>query len=46
LWYGDAEAAVGFAKFYSRSQGAELRVFDSAGAVIAVESWTGDFKEA
>lgn len=46
LWYENAEAAVGYAKFYSRSQRAELRVFDSAGAVIAVESWTGHFKEA
>lgn len=25
LWYGDADAAVGYAKFYSRSQRAELR---------------------
>jgi len=36
LWYQDAGAAVGCAKFYSRS----------AGAVINVEKWAGDFKEA
>jgi hypothetical protein len=45
LWYQDADAAVGYAKFYSRSQQAELRVFDAAGAVISAENWTGDFKE-
>ena len=46
LWYQDADAAVGYAKFYSRSQKAELRVLDAAGAVVAVETWAGDFKEA
>jgi hypothetical protein len=46
LWYQDAYAAVGYAKFYSRSQRAELCVFDAAGAVTAVESWAGDFREA
>jgi hypothetical protein len=46
LWYQDSDAAVGYAKFYSRAQQAELRVFDSTGAVIAAESWAGGFKEA
>jgi hypothetical protein len=32
LWYGRAEDAVGYAKFYSRSQRGEVRVFDTAGA--------------
>jgi len=31
--------AIGYAKFYSRSQRAELRVFDSAGAVIEPSSF-------
>jgi hypothetical protein len=46
LWYQDADAAVDYAKFYSRSQQAELRVFDAAGTVIAVEGWAGNFKKA
>jgi hypothetical protein len=45
LWYQDAAAAVGYAKFYSRSHRSEVRVFDAAGMVIAAESWAGDFKE-
>jgi len=31
--------AIGYAKFYSRSQRAELRVFDSAAAVIEPSSF-------
>jgi hypothetical protein len=46
LWYQDANAALGYAQFYSRSQRAEVRVFDAAGAVLKTESWAGDFKEA
>jgi hypothetical protein len=46
LWYQDADAAVDYAKFYSRSQRAELRVFDAAGGLLDVRSWAGDFKEA
>jgi hypothetical protein len=45
LWYQDADAAIGYAKFYSRSQPGEVRVFDESGAVVNVENWTGDFKE-
>ena len=39
LWYADVGAAIGFAKFYSRSQKAELRVINESGAVIHVETW-------
>jgi hypothetical protein len=46
LWYQDADAAVGYAKFYSRSQRAEVRVIDTMGAVTDVQTWQGDFKEA
>jgi hypothetical protein len=46
LWYQDADAAAGYAKFYSRSHRGEVRVFDAAGAVTKTESWVGDFKEA
>jgi hypothetical protein len=37
LWYGEANAisdAIGYAKFYSRSHDAVIRVYDSAGNVI------------
>ncbi len=46
LWYQDAAAAVGYAKFYSRSHPGEVRVLDAAGDSLSVESWAGDFKEA
>jgi hypothetical protein len=45
LWYGDQGAAIGYAKFYSRSQPGEVRVFDAAGARISAENWPGDFSE-
>jgi hypothetical protein len=45
LCYHDPEAAVGYAKFNSRSRPGEVRVFDAAGAMIAAENWPGDFKE-
>lgn len=45
LWYGDQGADIGYAKFYSRSQPGEVRIFDAAGEMIAAESWPGDFTE-
>jgi hypothetical protein len=45
LWYLDAAAAVGYAKFNSRSQHAVIRVFDESGAVIETHEHTVDFKE-
>ena len=45
LWYQQADAAVGYAKFYSRSQPGEVRAFDATGALIAAENWPGDFRE-
>jgi len=38
-------AAIGYAKFYSRSHDAVIRVRDAAGAVIETHEHTGDFKE-
>jgi len=38
LWYGDANAvanAIGYAKHYSRSHDAVIRVYDAAGNVNA-----------
>jgi hypothetical protein len=48
LWYGESDAisnAVGYAKFYSRSHDAVIRVYDEAGNVIETHEHTGDPKE-
>jgi hypothetical protein len=45
LWYQHAGAAIGYAKFYSRSQPGEVRVFEAAGAMISAENWPGDFHQ-
>jgi hypothetical protein len=46
LWFHDADAAIGFATFYSRSKRGEVRLFDAAGGLLYVQSWAGNFKEA
>ena len=48
LWYGEPDPisnAIGFAKFYSRSNDAVIRVYDEAGNVIETHEHKGDFKE-
>ena len=48
LWYGEPNAitnAIGYAKFYSRSHDAVIRVCDAAGNVIETHEHTGDFRE-
>jgi hypothetical protein len=48
LCYGEPDAitnAVGYAKFYSRSHDAVIRVYDAAGNVIERHEHAGDFKE-
>ena len=45
LWYLDAAAAVGYAKFNSRSRPGIIRVFDESGAVIGTHEVAGDFRE-
>jgi hypothetical protein len=45
LWYLDAGHAIGYAKFYSRSHHAVMRVYDDAGNVIETHEHKGDFKE-
>ena len=48
LWYGEPNAisnAVDYAKFYSRSHDAVIRVYDEAGNVIETHEHAGDFKE-
>ena len=48
LWYGEPNAisnAVSYARFYSRSHLAVIRVYDDAGNVIETHEHAGDFKE-
>jgi hypothetical protein len=48
LWYGEPDAmnsAVGYAKFFSRSHDAVIRVFDDAGNMIETHEHTGEFQE-
>jgi hypothetical protein len=37
--------AVGYAKFFSRSHDAVIRVYDKAGKVIETQEHEGEFKE-
>jgi hypothetical protein len=48
LWYGEPNAAsnaIGYAKFYSRSHDAVIRVYDDAGNVIETHEHTCQFNE-
>ena len=48
LWYGEPNPignAIGYAKFFSRSHDAVIRVYDRAGNVIETHEQAGDFKE-
>jgi hypothetical protein len=48
LWYGEPNAVsngIGYAKFFSRSHDAVIRVFDDAGKVIETHEHKGDFGE-
>jgi hypothetical protein len=48
LWYGEPDAitnAISYAKFYSRSRDAVIRVYDEAGNVIEIHQQAGDFNE-
>jgi hypothetical protein len=48
LSYGESDAisnAIGYAKFFSRSHDAVIRVYDEAGNVIATHEHAGDFRE-
>ena len=48
LWYGEPNAvgnAIGYAKFFSRSHDAVIRIFDEAGNVKETHRHAGDFKE-
>jgi hypothetical protein len=45
LWYGGPDGAVDYARFFSRSHDAVIRVYDEAGNVIATHEHIGNFKE-
>jgi hypothetical protein len=48
FWHGGPKAienAIGYAKFYSRSHDAVIRVYDDAGNVIETPEHKGEFKE-
>jgi hypothetical protein len=48
LWYGEPNAiayAINYAKFYSRSHDAVIRVYDAAGNVIETHEHKCEFKE-
>jgi hypothetical protein len=47
LWYGESDAianAISYAKFYSRSHEAVIRVCDEMGNVIETHEHAGEFK--
>ena len=41
LWYLEVSHAIGYAKFYSRSHDAVIRVYDDAGNVIGTHEQAG-----
>jgi hypothetical protein len=45
LWYTEPNDAVEYAKFFSRSHHAVIRVYDSTGNVIETHEHAGEFKE-
>jgi hypothetical protein len=48
LWYGESNAisnAIHYAKFFSRSHDAVIRVYDEAGNVIETHEHKGEFRE-
>jgi len=45
LWYTKPDDAVSYAKFFSRSDDAVIRVYDVVGNVIETHEHKGDFKE-
>jgi hypothetical protein len=45
LWYCKSADAIGYAKFYTRSHTAVVRVFDESGALIGTHQSAGAFRE-
>jgi hypothetical protein len=49
LWYAEANAiinAIAYAKFYSRSHHAVIRVYDESGNMIETHEHAGDFRRS
>jgi hypothetical protein len=49
LWYGEPNAvgnAIDYAKFFSRSHDAVIRVYDHSGTVLETHEHRGEFKES
>ncbi|HEY2626413.1 MAG TPA: hypothetical protein VGI41_06650 [Candidatus Udaeobacter sp.] len=44
-WPNEISNAIGYAKFFSRSHNAVIRVYDAAGNVIETHEHKGEFKE-
>jgi hypothetical protein len=44
LWYTKPDDVINYAKFYSRSHDAMIRVYDEAGNVLQTREQKGDFK--
>jgi hypothetical protein len=45
LWYTKPDDAVNYAKFFSRSHGAVIRVYDASSNVIETLEYKGGFKD-
>ena len=45
LWYTKADDAVSYAKFFSQSHNAVIRVYDNAGNAIETHEHKGRFKD-
>jgi hypothetical protein len=45
LWHLEVSDAIGYAKFFSHSRDAVIRVYDEAGNVIETHEHAGEFKE-
>ena len=45
VWYTKSDDAVGYAKFFSRSHDAMIRVYDQAGNVIKTHEDKDEFQE-
>lgn len=45
LWYTKADHAVSYARFYSRSHGTKICIFNSLGEVISDNEYAGEFRD-
>jgi hypothetical protein len=45
LWHDDTDAAISYARFFSRSKDIEIRVYDEIGTLIETRKCQGEFVE-